>query len=71
MTVKALNELDLAISYLRQAGAARDSLCGQWSLPDNTTVLGANPISAARELRRTLIQQSIDNARRSGRYMTR
>ncbi|HOW76632.1 MAG TPA: hypothetical protein P5102_02855 [Candidatus Competibacteraceae bacterium] len=65
-----LSELDCAVKYLRQHGARRDAAAGQWMLSDGIA-LGANPIEAARSLRASLIQKSIDNARNSGRYMTR
>lgn len=73
MTVKSksLNELDCAIDYLRQHGAARDAVCGQWTLPDGVA-LGANPILAAKALRTALIRKTIDDTQRTGRgYFTR
>jgi len=74
MTVqsKSLNELDLAIDYLRQHGAARNSAAGQWMLPDGIA-LGANPIIAAKALRTALIKKTIDDTQRNGGrgYFTR
>ena len=68
MTPKNLSELDVAIGYLRQHGACRDAAAGQWML--DGIALGANPVEAARNLRRMLIQKSVDEAR-SGRGFTR
>lgn len=70
MTPKSLSELDCAVRYLRESGACRDSLCGQWMLADGIA-LGVNPLEAAKALRASLIQRSIDNARNSGRCFTR
>ena len=70
MTPKSLTELDIAIRFLREHGAARDTVAGMWTLPDNT-VLGQSPVEAAKALRASLIQRSIDNARNSGRCFTR
>ena len=71
MTVqsKSLNELDCAIDYLRQHGAARDAAAGQWMI--DGIALGANPLIAARNLRASMIAKSIEAARNSGRYFTR
>lgn len=65
-----MSELDVAIGYLRQHGACRDAAAGQWMLADGIP-LGANPVEAARNLRRMLIQKSVDEARNSGRGFTR
>lgn len=72
MTVKSksLNELDLAIDYLRQNGAARDAAAGQWMLPDSVA-LGANPIIAAKALRSRMVQQSIESIMNGRGYFTR
>ena len=70
MTPKSLTELDIAIRFLREHGAARDVQCGQWFISDGIA-LGVNPIEAAKALRASLIQRSIDNARNSGRCFTR
>lgn len=70
MTPKSLSELDCAVRYLREHGAARDSLCGQWMLPDGIA-LGANPVIAAKALRTALIQRKMDAVRNGGRCFTR
>ena len=70
MTPKMLSELDVSVKFLRENGACRDAAHGQWTLPDNT-VLGTNPILAAKALRTALIQRKMDAVRNSGRYFTR
>ena len=71
MTPKSLSELDASLDYLRQHGAARDSLCGQWTIPDGIA-LGVSPLEAARALRSHLIAKQIADVRNTGRgYFTR
>lgn len=65
-----LQRLESAVSYLRDKGAARDALSGQWLLEDGTA-LGRDPVGAAKALRHRMIAKAIEKQRASGRGFTR